>query len=189
MKIVVTGKSRINSENAGEVLGRFSSRIKQLRLVNSLEILSIAAIGSVLEDAGISFPVGDSNIGIYVGIDDAVEDIKDEYFENILNDGINGVSPLLFPFTAPNALASMATIAFDVRGESITMPVKNSFRNVIEYVAECILGKYIEMAIAGGIMLKDRTLSIKDGRYTAEIFFLEEMESAKNRGARIYEVL
>lgn len=189
MKIVITGKSKISSKNADEVLDRFSVQIKQLRLVNHLEILTIAAVGNVLEDAGISFPVGDSNIGVYIGIDEAVEDIKDEYLENILREGILGVSPLLFPFTSPNALTAQATIAFDIRGESITMPVKNSFGNVIKYAAECIWGKHVRMAIAGGVMIKNRTLSPKEGRYVAEMFFLEELNSAENRGAMIYEVL
>jgi 3-oxoacyl-(acyl-carrier-protein) synthase len=189
MKIAVTGKSAVSSNNADRVLSGLPRRNVTMRLTGSLEILIIAAAGCVLKDAGIIYPVGDSSIGVYIGIDDAVEDLKDEYFVNILNDGVTGVSPLLFPFTSPNALAAQVTIAFDLRGECITMPITKYRNNVIEYAAESIAGGYMKMAIAGTIIIADGQLRPADGRYAAEMFFLEKLEHAQNRMAGIYEVI
>ncbi|MBI5409836.1 MAG: hypothetical protein HZA14_10765 [Nitrospirae bacterium] len=187
MKVVITGKSRLSSKNMEAALGKLSGDIKNIRFVNDLELLAVAAVGSVLDDAGIRYPVGNASIGVYPGIDDSVEDIKDGYFNNVLKEGLLGASPLLFPFTSPNALAAFVSIAFDIRGESITFPIKHSFRDVIKYGTDCILENHTIMAIAGGIIIKDKKLAVKDGRYTAEFFLLEEMQRAVKRGARIYK--
>lgn len=189
MIVVVTGRSRLNSAYMEETLEKFEGRIRQMRLVNPLERLAVAAVGSVLADAGTDFPVGDSGIGMYIGMDDAMEDIKDEYFKGIVADGIMGASPLLFPFTSPNAFAAQVSIAFDLRGEGILMPVNRSWDNVIKYATECVAGGYAKMAIAGAITINNRNLSIEAGRYTAEFSLIEGEGDAVRRKARIYHSL
>ncbi len=189
MNIVITGMSSISSKQTEDTMSRFYERIKQIRLVNDIEKLAIAAVGNVLNDAKIYFPVENANIGIYTGIDDAVEDIKNEYFNDILDYGLLGTSPLLFPYTAPNALAAQVSIAFDIRGENITMSIKNSCCDVIQYAGECIHDNYTKMAIAGGIFLKDKALSVENDRYSAEFFLLETESRAKERGAKIYRYI
>jgi|GEM_PF-1467423 len=189
MSIVVTGISKLTNAEAERIINKFITGIKPIRIVNALEQLTIAAVGSVLDNAGVAFPVGTSSIGIYIEIDDAIEDIKDEYFNNILNEGTMGVSPLLFPYTSPNALAAQVSIAFDIRGESITMPINHSCSNVIEYAAECVAGKYISSAIAGRIILNDRSSAVEGGKYVAEFFLLEKLDIAVKRGAKIYRHL
>lgn len=187
MRLVITGISRVSSKNAEEVVKRLNGRIRQMRFVTALEQLTIAAVGSALDDARISFPVGDSGIGIYIGIDDAIEDIKDEYFHYIVDEKILGASPLLFPYTSPNALAAQVSIAFDIRGESITIPIEHSYRDVIEYSFECIEGKYITIAVTGCIM-RDTTIAFpEEGRYCAEFYVVEDLQGATERKARIYQ--
>lgn len=184
--VVITGRSRVNS--GGEIMQRSVSFAGRARLVHPLEHLALAAAGSLLEDAQIPLPAGTSDIGIYIGVDDSVEDIKDEYLGGILSEGLLGASPLLFPFTAPNALAARISIAFDLRGESITMPVNNSGGDVIKYSAECVMEGHAGAAVAGNIMLDKGPMSPEKGRYYAEFFFIEDIMRAKKRNARIYSL-
>ncbi|MCC6326645.1 MAG: hypothetical protein L3J18_16565 [Candidatus Brocadia sp.] len=178
--------SKISSNNIEYAASGLKDSIRQMRFVNSLEQLAVTAVGIMLNDAKIDIPIGNSNVGLFVGIDDSIEDIKDEYFEGILNEGILGASPLLFPYTTPNSLAAQVSIAFDIRGENITIPIQYSYRTVLEYAVECITEKYTGTAIAGGIRVQDKNLSIGNGRYVAEFFLLEDVDSARKRGATIY---
>lgn len=182
---VITGISKLGSKDSEGAIKKLNGLIGSMRFVNELEQLTIASVCSVLQNAGINIPVGNNDIGIYMGIDDALEDLKDEHFINIIKEGILGSSPLLFPYTSPNALAAQASIAFDMRGETMTMPIKNSFKDVIEYATDCIIEKYTKMAVAGGIMKNKSRISPEKGRYCAEFYFLENIESAKERKAKI----
>lgn len=185
--MVIKGRCRLESSGIDEALSKLEGVIKPMRLVHDLERLAVAAAGGALLDAGMSFPVGDSTIGIYIGIDDAIEDMKDEYFSGILAEGILGASPLLFPFTSPNALAAQISIALDLRGEGIVMPINGSCPDVIEYATDCIAGQHANKAIAGAIKIRDRRLSIEEDRYAAEFFVIESEGDAVRRGARIYD--
>jgi 3-oxoacyl-(acyl-carrier-protein) synthase len=188
MLMVITGRCRLESSRIEEAMNKLEGLIKPMRLVHDLERLAVAAVGGALRDAGLSFPIGDSTVGMYIGIDDAVEDIKDKYFSGVLADGILGASPLLFPFTSPNALAAQVSIAFDLRGEGIVMPINGSCPDVIEYATDCIAGEHAKKAIAGAITIKDRRLSIEEARYYAEFFVVESEGDAVKRGARTYNL-
>jgi 3-oxoacyl-(acyl-carrier-protein) synthase len=183
---VITGRFPLESGRIEEVLGKLDGLMKPMRLVHELERLAVAAAGGALMDAGLHFPVGDQTVGIYLGLDDAVEDIKDEYFRGVAAEGILGASPLLFPFTSPNALAAAVSIAFDLRGAGVVMPINGSCPDVIEYATDCISGKGSEKALAGTIRINNRKLSAEEGRYAAEFFIIEGKEAAVGRGARIY---
>ncbi len=127
---VVIGVSRLNSNNLNGVVSQIKGLVEHMRFVHVLEQLAVVSIGMVLYDAGIPFPVESDDIGLYVGIDNSIEDIKDEYFNNILSEGFMGASPQVFQFTTPNALTAQATIACDIRGESVTIPITHSLTNL-----------------------------------------------------------
>ncbi len=184
MLMVITGRCRLESSGVEEALNRLEGLIKPMRLVHDLERLVVAAVGGALMDAGLSFPVGGSTIGIFIGIDDAIEDIKDEYFSGVLAEGILGASPLLFPFTSPNALAAQISISFDLRGEGVVIPINGSCPDVIEYATDCIASHHAKKAITGTITIIDRRLSIEEDRYAAEFFIIESEGDAVMRGAR-----
>lgn len=186
MKNVITGKSCFNISELDEVMVTLSERTRSFRFVHDLEKFTVAAIEFLLRDAGIPIPAGTEDIALYLGIDNAIEDIKNEFWGNIVKDGILGASPLLFPFTSPNALAAQATIVLDLRGESVVSPVKGSIDSIIEYADECMSENYISMAIAGGITSPDMQSDDGAPDYQADFFFIENPESARNRGARIY---
>jgi 3-oxoacyl-(acyl-carrier-protein) synthase len=181
-QIAITGRVKITGRDTDSILSEPCSHLKGMRFIHPIEKLSVAGVCLLLSKTGIHFPVGRTDTGIYIGIDNAIEGIKDEFFKNILTDGVEGSSPLLFPFTSPNALAAQLSIVFDIRGESITFAVKSSCLNVIEYAVECLLLNYSRIAISGGI------LSSGSGKedLQAEFLLLEDMESAKERGAFIY---
>ncbi|MCP5008049.1 MAG: hypothetical protein GY941_29555 [Planctomycetes bacterium] len=171
----IVGASNLNSNNLNSIIPEIMELTGQMRFVHVLEQLTVFSVGMALYDAKIPFPVGNSDINLYVGIDDSIEDIKNEYYNNILSEGILGVSPQLFQFTTPNVLAAQATIVFGIRGEAITLPIKKSHNNVIKYATDCISGKYAKMAVAGGITRDPSKINnLESPSYIAEFFILEE---------------
>ena len=187
MTPVITALNKITNNDIKEPLAKLSKKLGRIRFIHDLERLTVAVTGITLESAMLSFPVGSSDISLYIGIDDAIEDIKNEYFSSVVAEGIWGASPLLFPLTTPNALAARASIIFDIRGESITFAIKHSISSVLEYATCCITNGYTQMAIAGNITKEQSQISNQQSPlYKAEFFFLEDIKSAKKRGARIY---
>ncbi|MBF0457274.1 MAG: hypothetical protein HQK99_05200 [Nitrospirae bacterium] len=186
MEIVVTGigySSSFDHKMVEETLNSIRQRTGKTRFIHDIEKSAVTAVSLALNDAGITFPLlesGRDDTGLYMGIDDAVEDIKDDFFRGVLGDGILGASPLMFPFTSPNAFSAQITIVFDMRGECILMPVNNSFEDVIEYAVACIRNGYTKTAVSGGVRCKGNNI------YEAEFFVLENAHAAKDRGAKAY---
>lgn len=188
MKAALTGICRIDTAGMKNAVSSLHSHFKDLRFVHELEQLVIAGVCKLLDDSGISYPVGNDDICLYIGIDDAIEEIKSEYFRAVLDQGLIGASPLLFPFTSPNALTARASIVFDIRGESIVFPVKDLYGNVIKYSVESICRGFTEMAITGAILLKDG-LPDPSANYRMDLYFLENERAALKRNARIYRYI
>lgn len=178
MRNVITGRSRLQKNRLDEVFETLSERTRTFRFVHDLERLTVAAIEILLKDAEINFPVADDSIALYLGIDNSIEDIKDEFFRNVLRDGLLGASPLLFPFTSPNALAAQATIVFDLRGESVVLPVGSSIDGVIAYADECIAAGHAHMAIAGGVVASGKKSEDGLHDYRASFVMLESPAAA-----------
>jgi hypothetical protein len=187
MKNIVSGASSICMNDLSRIVPDLSERTKALRFVCELEKLTVAAVELVLGEAGVDVPVGKETLGIYIGIDDAIEEIKNEHLGNIIKEGLLGASPLLFPFTSPNALAAQATIVFDIRGESVVMPIKGSMKSIIEYADACVADGYMEMAIAGAIFSTGEQSAGTTDNYEGRFYMIESPESAGNRGAGICE--
>ncbi len=184
MTTVITGMAELIDVSLESHMNALAGRIRQVRFVHSLEAMALSAVCSTLDDARVMFPFGHSRTGVYLGIDDAIEDIKDEYFTPILREGILGASPLLFPYTSPNALAAQISIAFDVRGESITLPITSSVTDVLQYGADCVAGEYTESAIIGAIFCHRSQRSASP--YRCEFYFIESEARALKRGVHIY---
>lgn len=172
-----------------EIAPTLGDASREVRYVHELEKLTVFAVELLLKDAKVDIPAGRDDIGIYLGIDDSIEDIKDEFFTNILKDGMLGTSPLLFPFTSPNSLTAQASIVFDIRGESILMPLEGKGGQAVEYADECVSGNYTKMAVAGSIKKLNSGTDNELTEYEARLYFLERPESAETRGARVYSTV
>jgi len=188
MKSVITGVSTVCMHELDAVMTVLSEKTRSLRYICDLEKLTIAAVERLLNHAGIIVPVGTDTIGIYIGIDDSIEDVKNEYLQKIIEEGLLGASPLLFPFTSPNAVAAQATIVFDIRGESVVMPCKGSIRHIVEYADERVSEGPMKMAIAGTIFSTGKAKGEAKSDHEARFYLLEDPENAKTRGVRTYEI-
>ncbi|MBF0553003.1 MAG: hypothetical protein HQK96_00430 [Nitrospirae bacterium] len=183
MEIVVTGMGYSYSDDhtiIEETLNSIRQRTGKTRFIHDIEKSAVTAVSFALDDAGIAFPSGRDDIGLFMGIDDSVEDVKDDFFMGVLGNGIYGASPLMFPFTSPNAFSAQITIVFDIRGECVLTPVNYSCEDVIEYAAMCIRNGYTKTAVSGGVLSRGTNV------YEAEFFVLEDAQAAKDRGAKAY---
>jgi hypothetical protein len=183
MKNVITGASRIRVHELNEIVPGLSERTQTFRYVCDLEKLTVAAVELALKKAGVAIPAGNDTIGIYIGIDDAIEEIKNEFLRNILKEGLLGASPLLFPFTSPNALAAQASIIFDIRGESIVMPCRGSMKEIAYYADDRVFEGPMKMAVAGSISLPEERAAGDRHDYEARFLLIERFEGARERGA------
>ncbi len=113
--------------------------LKSHRFVDDLELLVVAGIARLFDDAGISYPLKHGDISLYLGLDCGIEEIKNRFLRDIINGGISMASPLLFPYTAPNTIAARATILFGIQGECLTFPVKNSPVDVLKYISTFLI--------------------------------------------------
>ena len=170
---VIIGRCKMSIAEADGALEGLEGRIKPMRLFHNLERLVVAAVGGALMDAGRAFPIGDDSVGLYLAIDDSIEDVKDEYLRGIIEEGLIGASPLLFPLTSPNALAAQVSIAFDMRGEGVVMPINGSGSDVIEYATECIDNNQVRKAIVCVIRAGDGNPPLEGRHYFGEVFVIE----------------
>ena len=117
-----------------------------------------------------------SSVGIVLGVDEGIDSCKAQFFYGLISEGSDGVSPILFPFTSPNAITAQVSIAFGIRGENITVANgRLSSGKAIAYSIDLLtLGK-VDTIITGGVT-----------HHCAAILVLEDFERAIKRGARIY---
>ncbi len=187
MRPVITGTSRADRRSAEALRDKLEGRLKPVRIVHELVRLAVTGAMAALDSAGVGIPVGKTDTGLFIGLDVSIEDIKDDYFRNILREGPEGAGPLLFPFTSPNALAALISIVADIRGECITMPIHHSGADVLIYAAECIEVEYVSAALVGCLTLNEDRAPAGGNRYKAEFYYMEDMKRAASRGAEILE--
>jgi 3-oxoacyl-(acyl-carrier-protein) synthase len=183
MKAIITGIGILDSSQADHAIKSLGSMIRQMRIVHSLERLAVATSGTALKASGLVLPEAGADMGLFIGIDESIEDIKDEFFEGIMADGILGASPLIFPFTSPNAISAQISIAFGIRGESILMPINRSCADMIQYCSDSVLTGHSAAALAGIIRTGNRDVRPENGRYIAKFIVIEREEGAKRREA------
>jgi len=103
--------------SAGETFARAGKRI---RLFHRIEEVAFLAAWDAAQESGLSVPSGDDRAGIVLGLDEGIDGIRARHSIALRDDGPKGVSPLLFPLTAHNAVTAQLSIALDLRGESFT---------------------------------------------------------------------
>jgi hypothetical protein len=103
------------------VLAALTQAGPPIRLVHPLEEAAVLAASEALASAGVPMPVGGEGIGVALGVEEGIDELKAEYYRGILKEGPLGASPIVFPFTTPNTVAARISILLDLRGESFTL--------------------------------------------------------------------
>jgi len=130
-RVFIRGTGTVLLRDPGDVL-RLAPRLAEaaapielrghrVRLVHRIEEVAFLAAAEALAGGGRPFPVGEAGMGIVLGIDEGIDDIKADHWCAVLAEGPLGASPLHFPFTAPNAVTAQLTIFLDLRGETATV--------------------------------------------------------------------
>ena len=175
MKIAVTGLGLIEDIDKKEPID-FSELPGQIRTVLRIEELVLYAVKEAIKDAKLSIAKDPTSIGIVLGVDEGIDECKNDFFKGLLADGLENLSPLLFPFTAPNAITARVSIVFSIRGENITF-------------ADGCLSSGKAMAYAIDILKLKKAKAVITGGVThnyAAIVVLEDFEIADKRNAKVY---
>jgi Beta-ketoacyl synthase, N-terminal domain len=80
--------------------------------------LTVAAVVLAVQDAGVA---GGTDLGIAVGTEHGDFRSSQEFATGFLRRGPSGLSPLIFPNTVMNTMASVAAIAVGAKGPSVTL--------------------------------------------------------------------
>lgn len=127
---------------------------REARTVLTEVDLLLSAVSGSLIDAGVKEAEREA-MSVVLGIDDAIDGIKAEFFKGVVADGPLGASPVVFPYTSPNAIAARVTIAFAIKGEDMTFasgPL--SFLKALSYgsflVSNGFAGRVLVCGVTGG---------------------------------------
>ena len=204
-------RSRLAAEVEASTLSALLDRDTDRRLSRVCQ-LTVTACRLALEDAKIA---GGPHLGIVVGSEFGDLRSTEEFVAAFLRRGPTGLSPLIFPNTVMNTMAAAAAIAVDARAASVTLNQATIAGDLAVIRATSLVARgYATTMIAGGVdelsaplyrHLADLgALSPTQGRgaegcrpYAPEhngpvlgegatFLVLEELESARLRGATIY---
>jgi 3-oxoacyl-[acyl-carrier-protein] synthase II len=116
------------------------------------EALSAAGLGpAAARKAGGSADVPD-DLGVVLGTMTAGAPPLQEFLETYWADGAQAVSPMLFPFTVPNAPASQCSILLGLRGPNLTLcAMEGSGLAAIALGADLIRSGAVRAILAGGV--------------------------------------
>lgn len=131
--------------------GSEGSQVALTRTIISEERLLLGSIESSLAWAGIA-RADIEGAGIIIGVDSAIDKVKESYFKDVVEDGALGASPLFFPYTSPNVLAARSTIHFGIKGPDITIASGQlSFLKAVSYAYCLVSSGIVDIAVAAGV--------------------------------------
>lgn len=189
---------------------------KGLRLFDRTTKLILTASKLALDDARYTVGVeNEDRTGLVVGTTTGSVWSISEFDKQALKEGLHSVNPALFPNTVMNAPASQAAIRFGIKGFNTTVATGfTAGLDALKYACDFVrLGRADAVLVGGveelsfqvyfGFYKLDFLAGIKEGSVEASCPFdkrrngiifgegaavvvIEELESAKRRGARIY---
>jgi 3-oxoacyl-[acyl-carrier-protein] synthase II len=116
-KLAEAGGSRLAAEVDDAALSSLLDR-DQARRLSRICRLTLAACLLAMRDAGLQ---GGPGLGIVVGTEHGDFRSSEEFAAGFLRRGPAGLSPMLFPNTVMNAMASVAAIAIGAKAPSVTV--------------------------------------------------------------------
>lgn len=189
---------------------------KGLRLLDRITKLGLCASKLALDDSGFPMMEETADeIGIVLGTTYGSMASRMDYYLEAIQQGPRSVNPALFPNTIANSPASQIAIRFGIRGFNTTLSTGfTSAIEAALHAARFIRGNRIQAALVGGVeelspvtyLAFDRAgmLSGQNGQNPercapydarrngivlgegAAMLLLENMDSARRRGAHIY---
>jgi len=160
------------------------------RRTSRVSRLAVAAGRLALDDAGL----GDAEAAAFV-LGTELGDLHStiEFADGYLRGGPQGLSPLLFPNTVMNTMASATTIAVATRGPSLTLNVRTVGGELaVARASRTIAAGRAEVALAGGVDERDPLVEEVLGDLGggaerrgegATVLVLEAVDHARARGA------
>lgn len=110
------------SEKVADVVAVLAHRGKRIRLIHRIEEMALLSAWEALAESGIGLPLQNGErVGIALGVEEGIDAIKARHCLALQSEGLLGVSPIMFPLTAPNTVTAQVSIALDIRGETFTL--------------------------------------------------------------------
>jgi 3-oxoacyl-[acyl-carrier-protein] synthase II len=169
------------------------------RKFDRASLLAVAAAGMALRDAGLDAKAYDPlRIGIVLGCGFGGIANSAEFLSGYFQQGVEGLSPMLFPNTVANAPASNASIEHGLKGPNVTIvqrfcSAETAFHIACRFLAE----DRADIVITGGVdeltplMLKGFQAMGQLGRFAQDyaegcgLVVLEKADHAARRGAAV----
>jgi len=143
--------------------------------------LTVVACELAVRDAGLA---GGAGLGIVVGTEHGDFRSSEEFATGFLRRGPTGLSPLIFPNTVMNTMASVAAIVIGAKAPSVTLNQPTVAGDLaIARAATLIVAGRAEAVVAGGV---DEICEVVYRRL-AEIGVLSPMRGDGAEGCRPYE--
>jgi 3-oxoacyl-[acyl-carrier-protein] synthase II len=160
------------------------------RRTSRVSRMTVAATRLALADARLDDA---SAAGLVLGTEHGDLHSTVEFVEGFLRAGPTGLSPLLFPNTVMNTMASTATIAVGTRGPSLTLNVRTVGGELaVARAAHTVASGRLDVALAGGVdvrnpIVESALAELGAGAEVrgegATVLVLEAGEHARARGA------
>jgi 3-oxoacyl-[acyl-carrier-protein] synthase II len=174
------GQSRLAAQVEPDALGALIGGDRGRRLSRMCQF-AVAASELAVQDAGVAAGPG---LGIVVGTEHGDFRSSEAFARGYLDRGPTGLSPLMFPNTVMNTMASMAAIAIGARGPSVTINQLTLAGDLaIARAAALIQAGRAEAAVAGGV---DEIYEVAYQRL-AELGALSPVRGRRVEGCRPYE--
>jgi len=185
------GAAVFDPERIDRVLAELVDRGDARRL-SRVSQLTLAASRLALVESGVA---GGDTLGIVVGTE--LGDLRSTiaFADGFLGRGPTGLSPLLFPNTVMNTMASATAIALVARDLSLTINAPTVAGELaVARAAALVAAGRVSAALAGGVDELDpgvlAALDAVGGRFAprgegAAFVVLEDLDEARARGARV----
>lgn len=169
------------------------------RKLDRCSLLAVAATGLALKDAGLELPLTDpEQTGIAIGCGFGGIANSMEFLSGYFSGGAEGLTPMLFPNTVPNAAASNASIEHGIKGPNITIVQRFcSAETALMMACRFILDGRAEIMLVGGVdelnpfmlqglkamgQLRSHGAGFAEG---AGVLVIEQRKHAEARGASV----
>jgi 3-oxoacyl-(acyl-carrier-protein) synthase len=123
------------------------------RKFDRCSLFAVVAAGMALRDAGVDMTRTDPDrVGILLGCGFGGIANSTEFLSGYFTQGADGLAPMLFPNTVPNAPASNASIELGIKGPNVTIVQRFcSAESAIDLACRFLKEERADIVVAGGV--------------------------------------